>query len=51
MQEVMYFWLPKKGTPMAKKEQFVTDEQWKKIEPLPPVHKPSPKVGRKRKDR
>jgi len=34
---------------MAKKEQFVTDEQWKKIEPLLPVYKPSPKGGRRRK--
>ena len=34
---------------MAKKEQFVTDEQWAKIEPLLPEYKPSPKGGRKRK--
>lgn len=35
---------------MAKKEQFVTDEQWKKIEPLLPKYKPSPKGGRRPKD-
>ena len=34
---------------MAKKEQFVTDKQWAKIEPLLPEYKPSPKGGRKRK--
>ena len=35
---------------MAKQEQFVTDEQWKKIEPLLPAYKPSPKGGRKPRD-
>jgi transposase len=34
---------------MAKTEQFVTDEQWAKIEPLLPVYKPSPKGGRQRR--
>ncbi len=34
---------------MARKEQFVTDEQWKKLEPLLPQPKPSPKGGRKRR--
>lgn len=32
---------------MAKKEKFITDEQWKKLEPLLPKHKQSPKGGRK----
>jgi len=35
---------------MAKQEQFVTDEQWKKIEPLLPTYKPSRKGGRKPRD-
>lgn len=35
---------------MAKTEQFVTDEQWKKLEPLLPQYKPSPKGGRRRRD-
>jgi len=34
---------------MAKPEQFVTDEQWAKIEPLLPEYQPSSKGGRKRK--
>ena len=28
---------------MAKKESFITDEQWNKLEPLLPKHKQSPK--------
>ena len=32
---------------MAKKETFITDEQWKKLEALLPKHKQSPKGGRK----
>ena len=32
---------------MAKKETFITDEQWTKLEPLLPKHKQSPKGGRK----
>jgi transposase len=40
----------KKGMPMAKQKQFVTDEQWAKIEPLLPEYKPSPKGGRRPKD-
>jgi transposase len=35
---------------MAKTEQFVTDEQWKKLEPLLPQYTPSPKGGRRRRD-
>ena len=35
---------------MARKEQFVTDKQWKKLEPLLPQYQPSPKGGRKPKD-
>jgi transposase len=35
---------------MAKTEQFVTDEQWKKLEPLLPQYNPSPKGGRRRRD-
>jgi transposase len=31
---------------MAKKEKFVTDEQWKKLEILLPQYKQSPKGGR-----
>ena len=34
---------------MAKTEQFVTNEQWAKIEPLLPQYEPSPKGGRRRK--
>jgi transposase len=34
---------------MARKEQLVTEEQWKKLEPLLPQPKPSPKGGRKRR--
>jgi transposase len=35
---------------MAKQEQFVTDEQWKKIEPLLPTYKRSSKGGPKPRD-
>lgn len=35
---------------MAKIEPFVTDEQWKKLEPLLPQYKASPKGGRRRRD-
>ncbi len=34
---------------MARKEPFVTDEQWAKIEPALPPYQASPKGGRKRK--
>jgi len=34
---------------MAKQEQFVTDEQWAKIEPLLPKYRPSSKGGRQRR--
>jgi len=34
------------GIPMAnKQEQFITDEQWQKLEPLLPKYKRSPKGG------
>lgn len=32
---------------MAKKEKFITDEKWKKLEALLPKHKQSPKGRRK----
>ena len=32
---------------MAKKETFITDEQWKTLETLLPKHKQSPKGGRR----
>ena len=31
---------------MAKRKQFITDEQWQKLEPLLPAHTQSPKGGR-----
>ena len=32
---------------MAKRKTLITDEQWEKLGPLLPVHKQSPKGGRK----